>query len=75
MSKSRGVCISFWVPRADRREYKDLCALVNQSKESGPHISGSFIIRTLLKAYKEGLAVPGLPTIQPVGTTDAAVSE
>ncbi len=75
MPNRTNVCLSLYVPAAERREFRRLVAKANAVKEPGPTLSGSYIVRALLKAYREGLEVPGLPTIPSVGTDNAAGSE
>lgn len=70
MSKRRGgSAVSLWMTQAERREYRQLCVAANLAKPPGPKLSGSYIVRTLLQAYRKGLEVPGLPNI---GTSEAS---
>ncbi len=60
--KLPGKAISIWMSVAERAEYRRICAAANHAR-SGPQLSRSFIVRALLKAYGQGLDVPGLPAI------------
>ncbi len=61
--------ISVCMTEAEHIEFRQLCVAANLAKPPGPKLSGSYIVRTLLQAYRDGLEVPGLPTI---GTSEAS---
>ncbi len=70
MAKRRnGVAVSLWMTGSERDEYRKLCRAANRARLPGPMLSGSYIVRTLLQAYRKGLQVPGLPSI---GTSEAS---
>ncbi len=60
--KMGGKAISVWMTREEEKEYRQAYVLANKGR-TGPLISRSFIVRALLKAYRQGLEVPGLPVI------------
>jgi hypothetical protein len=68
--KKQGEAISIWIPSGEPMNLARIAQKANKAQENGPELSLSYIVRTLLKAYEGGLAVPGLPRIGMSETTD-----
>ncbi len=64
----KGKAVSVWMSPVQEREYKEIRRRASAADRLP--ISGSFIVQCLLRAYAEGLVVPGLPTLSVSDTSD-----